>query len=267
MLRGPTGSGACWTSGAGSKRAGSTFDAAPAGWVTVGAVHTTANTTAAGLTIASTKTTAEAIRTTRDRTSDARALLVGKVFKLGGELAYPSTVVETADEATVALVAGDIQELLLGDQRPQPGQIRIGAVAHDPADHARQLAPLSLREGFAIARDRDQEGGRSPRDGLRKQLLRLGADDDLAARADDVGDPVPAHPDDVATAADCRAFEVSGSCFHTATAYCNCPNTVTRARSPQRWSTLGGRAPSVLKPASRGPAPRRRASTMRSSSR
>src|SRR6266566_8180021 len=219
-----TGSGACWTSGAGSRRAGSVLDATPEGWLTLGAVHTTAKTTAAGLTIASTKTAAEAMRTARDRTSEARVLLVGKIFKLGGELAYPSTVVETADEATVALVACDVQELLLSDQRPEPGQVRIRAVSHDPADHARKLAPLSLGQRFAVAGDRDQEGGRGPGDRVRKQLLRLGAGDDLAARADDVGDPVPAHPDDVATTADCRAFEVSGSCFHTATAYCNCPN-------------------------------------------
>src|SRR4029077_5535493 len=124
-------------------------------------------------------------------------------------------------EWAVPLVACDVQKLLLSDQRPEPGQVRISAVAHDPADHTRQLAPLSLRERFAIARDRHQEGGSSPRDRVRKQLLGLGASDDLASRADDVGDPVPAHPDDVATTADCRAFEVSGSCFHTATAYCN----------------------------------------------
>src|SRR5260370_27216108 len=116
-----------------------------------------------------------------------------------------------------------MRDVSLGVQSREPGQLRIGPVALAPAAPARQLAPLSLRERFAIARDRDQERGRSPRDCLREQLLRLGADDDLAARADDVGDPVPAHPDDVATTADCRAFEVSGSCFHTATAYCNCP--------------------------------------------
>src|SRR2546428_7903346 len=112
MLRGPTGSATCWTSGAGRRRAGS-VTGATGGVLTGGAVHTTAKTTAAGLTMASTKTVAEAIRTARDRTSDPRALLVGKVFKLGGELTHPSTVVETADEATVALVARDVQELLL----------------------------------------------------------------------------------------------------------------------------------------------------------
>src|SRR5437588_3591474 len=201
------GSGVCCTSGAGSRRAGSVSIGA-AGCATLGEFQTTANTTAAGLTITRANRIAEAIRTGLDLTRPANALLVREIFKFGGELTHPPPIVQAADEATVALVACDVQELLLGNQRPQPGQVRISAVAHDPADHARKLPPLAFRKRFAVAGDRHQERRRRARDGLRKELVRLGAGDDLAARADDVGDPVPAHPDDVASAADSGSFEV-----------------------------------------------------------
>src|SRR5437899_4741738 len=215
------GSGPCCASGTGSRRAGSVSIGAVAGCATLGVVHTTANTTAAGLTITRVNRIAEAMRTGLDLTRPANALLVGKIFKFGGELTHPPPIVQAANEATVALIACDVQELLLGYQRPQPGQVRISGVAHDPAYDSRQLAPLPFRRGFAVAGDRHHEGGRRARDGVRKELLRLGAGNDLAARADDVGDPVPAHPDDVASAADSGSFKVSRSCFHAATEYCN----------------------------------------------
>src|SRR5438445_8236542 len=211
------GSGPCCASGTGSRRAGSVSIGAVAGCATLGVVHTTANTTAAGLTITRVNRIAEAMRTGLDLTRPANALLVGKIFKFGGELTHPPPIVQAADEATVALVACDVQELLLGYQRPQPGQVRISAVAHDPADHACKLPPLPFREWFAVAGDRHQERRCGAGDSLGKELVRLGAGNDLPARADDVGDSVPAHPDDVASAADGGSFEVSGSCFHAAT--------------------------------------------------
>src|SRR6266567_5517695 len=208
-LTGEAGRGACWTSGAGSRRAGSVSAGTAACGVVLGAVHTTANTTA------------EAMRTGRYRTTADSALLVGKIFKLGRELTHPPPVVEAANKTTITLVARDVHELLLSYQRPQPGQVRISAVAHDASDHARKLPPLAFGERFSIAGDGHQQRRGGAGDGLGQELFRLGAGDDLAPRADDVGNPVPAHPDDVAPAADSRAFEVSGSCFHAATEYCN----------------------------------------------
>src|SRR5712664_268581 len=170
----------------------------------------------------STNRIAAAMRTGRDRTSHEKALLVGKIFQLGSELAHPPPVVQAADEATVTLVSGDVQKLLLGNQRPEPGQVRVGVVAHDATDDPGQLTPLSFRKRLTVAGDRHQESCCGAGDGVRKELFRLGTGDDLAPGADDVGDPVPAHPDDVAPTADSGAFEVPRSCFHTATAYCNC---------------------------------------------
>src|SRR4030081_1962192 len=164
--------------------------------------------------IARTNTTADAMRTGRARTRADTVLFVGKIFKLWGQLAYPPAIVQAADETTIALIARHIQKLLLRYQRSQPGQVRISAVAHDPTDHPGQLSPLPLRQRFAVSRDRHQQGSSGPGDCVGKELFRLGAGNDLAPGADDVGNPISAHPDDVAPAADSRAFEISGSCFH-----------------------------------------------------
>src|SRR6266566_2731706 len=82
------GRGPCWTSGAGRRRAGSVSIGISAGCATPGTVHTTANTTAAGLTITRTNRIAETIRTGLDLTRPVNALLVGEIFKLGGELTH-----------------------------------------------------------------------------------------------------------------------------------------------------------------------------------
>src|SRR5439155_3804872 len=108
----------------------------------------------------------------------------------------------------------DVQELLLGDEGAKPRQVGVGVVAHDPADDAGELAPLALGKGLAVAGDRDQERGGGSRDGVGQDLFALGANDDLAPGADDVGDPVPPHTDDVATAAYSGAFEVPRPCVH-----------------------------------------------------
>ncbi|TMD10994.1 MAG: hypothetical protein E6I96_16595 [Chloroflexi bacterium] len=156
-----------------------------------GAVHTTAVTTAAGLMI-----------------------LVRKIFKLGCQLANPSPVVEAADESGVALVASDVQELLLGDQGAEARQVRVGAVAHDPSNHAGELAPLTFGKWLAVAGDRHQERRRGSGDGVREDLFRFRPGDDLASGADDVRDPISPNADDVATTSHGRALEVSRPCVH-----------------------------------------------------
>src|ERR1700716_3079286 len=86
-----------------------------------GAGQTTANTTPAGLMIATTKITAKNMRTGRDRSQPASGLFVREVFKLRGQLAHPATIVQAPDKTAITLVASHIQELLLSDERPQPG--------------------------------------------------------------------------------------------------------------------------------------------------
>src|SRR5712691_1023808 len=143
--------------------------------------HTTAATTAAGLTIAIASAMAETVRTGRDPAMPTMALLVRKVFELRREFTHPATVVESPDESAVSLVSSHVQELLLSDQRSKTGQVRICVVTHDPAHHARQFAPLPFREWFAVPGDRHQEGRRGARNRVREQLFGLGANDDLAA--------------------------------------------------------------------------------------
>src|SRR5438034_11777549 len=183
-----------------------------------GAVQTTAATTATGLKTAKTNTAAKKVRTIRVRNAPAiaerRGLLVWKVFKFGGQLAHPPTVVEAADEARVPLVASDVQELLLSDEGAQPGQVGVRAVAHDPADDAGQLTPLAFRKRLSVARDRDQQSRGGAGDGVGEDLFGLGPGDDLAPGADDVRNAVPAHSDDVAARSYGRALEVSRPCFH-----------------------------------------------------
>src|SRR5436309_6309689 len=174
-----------------------------------GTVQTTAPTTAAGLMMTATRRAARITRTGRERSGARMALLVRQVFELGRELAHPPPVVQAADEPAVPLVPGHIQELLLCDQRPEPGQVRICAVAHDPADDAGELAPLAFGERLAVARDRDEERRRGAGDRIREELFGLRPGDDLAAGADDVGDPVAANADDVATTSDGGALEVT----------------------------------------------------------
>src|SRR6266508_3395026 len=193
-----------------------------AGWFAApwspGAVQTTPATTAAGMMIAIRKRAANMMWTTRERKAPARAprrpSLVRKIFKFRGQLAYPSAVVQTADEARVTLIARDVQELLLRDQRAQPREVCVGVVAHDAADDAGELAPLAFREWFAVTGDGDQQRGGRTGDGLGQDFLGLGPRDDLFAGADDVGDPVATHADDVAAAADRRALEISRPCVH-----------------------------------------------------
>src|SRR5690242_9155303 len=206
-------------SGAGSRRVGcwSAVDAALP--VAIGgAVQTTAATTAAGLSTANAKTKAKKMRSARARsalpTGPISPLLVRKIFKFWSQLANPPAVVEAADEAGVALVASHIEKLFLGDQRAQSSEVGVGVVAHDPADDAGELAPLSLGQGLAVARDRDQQGGGRAGDRLGEDLLRLRPGDDLAPCADYVRDPISADADYVPAAADGRAFEVSRPCFH-----------------------------------------------------
>src|SRR6202140_954278 len=102
---------------------------------TGGAVQTTAKTTPAGLTIAATKKTAKRMRTARERNAAlSRLLFVREVLELGCKLADPTPVVEAPDETAVALVASHVQELLLRDERAQPGKVCVRAVPHDAAD-------------------------------------------------------------------------------------------------------------------------------------
>src|SRR5437762_1641635 len=153
-------------------------------------------------------------RTGRVRTIPPMTSLVRQVFELGCKLAHPAAIVEPPDEATVALVSCHVQKLLLSDQRPKPREVRIGAVAHDPADHPGELAPLALGQRLAVAGDGHQQRCGRARDRVGEQLFGLGACDDLAAGADDVGDPITANADDVAATADSGAFEVARACFH-----------------------------------------------------
>src|SRR6202011_5005105 len=95
---GAAGSVTGWTSGAGKRRAGSVSAATVAGCVTAGAVHTTAKTTPAGLTMTSVNTMAKAMRPGRDRPSDEIDLLVWEIFELRGELTHPPPVVQAAYE-------------------------------------------------------------------------------------------------------------------------------------------------------------------------
>src|SRR6266851_5450457 len=183
-----------------------------------GAVQTTANTTAAGLSTAKAKTAAKKMRKTRERRAPATAppalLLVRKIFKFRGQLADPSPVVEAANEAGVTLVAGHVQELLLRDERPEPGQIGVSTVAHDPADHAGELVPLTLRQGLSIPGDRDEKGGCGAGDGVGEDLFPLPARDDLAPGADDVRDAISANANNVPAASHSRPLEVARPCVH-----------------------------------------------------
>jgi len=90
------------------------------------------------------KMAAANIRTGRDRRKATKRLLVREIFQLWGELAHPATVVQAPDEATVALVSRHVQKLLLSDQRPKAGKVRICVVAHDPAHDSGEFAPLAL---------------------------------------------------------------------------------------------------------------------------
>src|SRR6266851_358823 len=206
-------------SGAGSRRAGCWSAVVPPPVVTGGAVHTTAVTTAAGLRTANANTKAKKIRNARGvrrvlPTAPVRSLLVRKIFKLWCQLANPPAIVEAADETGVSLVASHIEELFLGDERAQTRKVRVRAVAHDPADHSCELAPLPLGERFAVARDRYQQGGRGAGDGLGKDLFGLCPSDDLAPGADDVRDPISPDADYVPAASHGRSLEVSRPCVH-----------------------------------------------------
>src|SRR5690242_18880420 len=205
-------------SAGGTSRAGAWSGALAALVVTGGAVHTTAPTTAAGLTTATAKTSAKKIRKIRVLRAppcgpEPRSL-VRKIFKLRRQLANPAPVVEPADESGVALVAGDVEELLLRDERAQARKVGVGAVAHDAADHPRELAPLAFGERLPVAGDGHQQRGGGAGDGVGEDLLALRALDDLAARADDVGDTIATHADDVAAASDRGPFEISRPCVH-----------------------------------------------------
>src|SRR5439155_199319 len=152
------------TSGAGNRRAGCMSCVAAAPALIGGAVHTTAKTTAAGLRAANKNMAAKKIRNTLVRSAPTRvrirSLLVRKIFKLGRQLANPSAVVEATDEARITLVACHVQELLLGDEGAQPGQVGVRAVAHDPADDAGQLAAVrELAQGVVqpLAAEVDRE--------------------------------------------------------------------------------------------------------------
>src|SRR6266567_2740185 len=187
--------------------------------VTGGAVHTTAVTTAAGLRTANVNTKAKKIRNARGvrgvlPSAPVRSLLVWKIFKFWSQLTNPPAVVEAADETGVSLVASHIEELFLGDERAQTGEVRVGAVTHDPADHSGELAPLPLGEGFPVARDRDQQGCGGARDGLGKDLFGLCPGDDLSPCADDVRDPISPDADYVPAASHGRSLEVSRPCVH-----------------------------------------------------
>src|SRR5712691_9065005 len=104
--------------------------------------------------IAITRIVAKKMRTARVRKAPASALrrpsLVRKIFKLGGQLANPSAVVETADEARVTLVARDVQELLLRDERSESSEVCVRVVAHDSPNDAGELAPLTLGQRFSV---------------------------------------------------------------------------------------------------------------------
>src|SRR5207237_9269719 len=121
----------------------------------------------------------------------SKRVLVRKTFKFRGQLADPSPVVEAANEAGVTLVAGDVQELLLGDERSEAGQVGVCAVAHDPADHTGKLAPLALRQGLPIAGDRYQQRGGRTGDCLGEDLFPLRPRDALPPGADHVPDLIP----------------------------------------------------------------------------
>src|SRR6202035_4680292 len=182
---------------------------------TGGAVQTTAKTTPAGRTMATTKKTAKRMRTARERTAALRRLLfVREVLKLGGELAYPTPVVEAPDEAAVALVARHVPELLRRDEVSKASQVRVRTVPHDAPDDSGKLAPLPFRQRLAVACDGHQERRGGAGDRLRQELVRLRPRDDLAARADDVGDSITAYADDVAPTAYSGAFEVARTSFH-----------------------------------------------------
>src|SRR5207248_5839739 len=102
------------TSGAGNRRAGCMSCVAAAPVLIGGAVHTTAKTTAAGLRMANRKTPARRIRIalvwSAPPNTPAGLLLVRKIFKLRGQLANPSAVVESANEAGITLVPRHIHE-------------------------------------------------------------------------------------------------------------------------------------------------------------
>src|SRR5437868_10114357 len=155
-----------------------------------GAVHTTAKTTAAGLRMANRKTPARRIRIalvwSAPPNTPAGLLLVRKIFKLRGQLANPSAVVEPADEASITLVPRHIHELFLRDESAEPSQVGISAVAHDPTNDPRQLTPLAFGKGLAVTRDRDQQRRGGPGDGVGQDLLALRPGDDFAASTDAV---------------------------------------------------------------------------------
>src|SRR5260221_640840 len=199
--------------------------------VTGGAVHTTANTTPTGLATATTNRMAKRIRTGRKR---SQVLLVGEVFKFRGELAHPAPVVQAPDEAAVALVPSHVQELLLGDERAEAGEVCVRVVAHDAAYDSRQLTPLAFGQRLAVAGDGHQQRRGGAGDRVRQDLVRLRARDDLAAGADDVGNSIAAHADDVAPTADGGAFEVARTSFHSQATILVNASVGSRNRAPAR---------------------------------
>src|ERR1700694_2232179 len=72
-----------------------------------------------------------AIRRRIDRRGVPAELLVRYLVQDRGHLADPAAVVEAADEAAVARVAGHVHELLGRDQGPEPGEIAVLWVADD----------------------------------------------------------------------------------------------------------------------------------------
>src|SRR5882762_9742137 len=161
-----------------------------------GAVHRTANR----------KTAARKIRNVLawrvPPNAAAGFLLVRKIFKFRGQLANPSAVVEPADKAGITLVPRHIQELFLRDERAEPGQVGISAVAHDPTHDPGELAPLAFGKRLPITRDGDQQRRGGPGDRVGQDLLALRPGDDLAPGADDVRDAISPHSDDVSATPD-----------------------------------------------------------------
>src|ERR1700694_3855817 len=155
-----------------------------------------------------------AIRRRIDRRGVPAELLVRYLVQDRGHLADPAAVVEAADEAAVARVAGHVHELLGRDQGPEPGEIAVLGVAHDPTDNPGQLAPLALGERLGVARDGDQEGRCGAGDRVRQHLLGLRPSDHLLALLDDQGDPIAPDADDVAAASHGCSFEVARPSIH-----------------------------------------------------
>src|ERR1700674_3197148 len=82
------------TSAPGSTWVGWMLATTGGGGVIVGAVKTTAVTTAAGLRMAREKTNAKMMRSGRDRKTPDTRLFVREVFQFGGKLAHPTAIVQ-----------------------------------------------------------------------------------------------------------------------------------------------------------------------------